>query len=308
MLLILRRETARQRRSIIRPSSSSCSSSSTTTTRIGGQCWRKEGKNPLTVIPRCPAGISRTTSTSSSTLFRVLGFLLLLAAAGGAEGSTNQQCDDAAVESCRRSLEACLLTEPALNPRTHCECTSLYYGYCLWEAGCAASTRMASCEEEMLTMGCEPEERALCGNNCLEPGQALQSDALILSVNNWSQYYLRVLVCQKALLSEHNKAWGMVVAEPCSDAELMVCDYWIAPESSYVPLAIPSNSTAVTLEYCHLDDENEGGEGGCVADPPPITFHGSPPDRWPRCLSTVNAPRSEPPPHLCEPWPTENFA
>lgn len=196
-------------------------------------------------------------------------------------GEYPASCNVQAARQCEHEFYLCrLYTGPANDPATMCRCGKDFYGNCLRQAGCMLHFQtfyepymvyMKQCINLIMQYDCP--DTTICAINCASSGNIDKSISKILPFNNYGPHYLRLRLCNHTVHPQKLTRYGIVYPATCSAMEeFQICSRWIAP-SSFVPVAIPINTTYMMVDYCDID--SEGNKRCRTSDPSPSRVYGN---------------------------------
>ena len=198
-------------------------------------------------------------------------------------------CDKVAAQVCEDQLLQCqLFTGPSDDPATMCACASTFFGECVRSAGCetdrqvgaltANEVYMKVCVDTIMKYDCP--DTTMCSMNCASEGVVDKDTAKIIPFNNYGEYYLRLKFCRRTVDQNTLKRYGLVYTGDCrKNADYQICTRWVPP-LTFVPVAIPADSTFIEIDSCNLTDS--GTVAVCEeVDPKPARVYGNQ-IIWPR--------------------------
>lgn len=189
-------------------------------------------------------------------------------------------CDESAAHTCEFELLQCqLFAGPSDDPETMCGCASSFFGDCLRRAGCETARQvgeltdhevyMKVCVDTIMKYDCQ--DTTMCAINCASE-TIVEPDAKIIPFNNYGEYYLRLKFCRREVDPIRLKRYGVVESGDCKKLEdYQVCTRWVPP-LTFVPVAIPLDTTFVEVDSCTLN----GTQYECrEVDPKPSRLYGN---------------------------------
>lgn len=92
----------------------------------------------------------------------------------------------------------------------------------------------------------------ICAINCAADTQIDRSTTKIIPFNNYGQYYLRTRICLTKIQEQRLQRYSVIQQVTCSDlSEFNICNRWVPP-SSFVPVALPINTTYIEIDSCEI--------------------------------------------------------
>mmetsp|Transcript_13444 Transcript_13444/g.22440 ORF Transcript_13444/g.22440 Transcript_13444/m.22440 type:complete len:285 (+) Transcript_13444:58-912(+) len=186
-------------------------------------------------------------------------------------------CDADAALQCENDFLLCkLFNGPANDKDTLCTCASVFYGSCLRLAGCETAREvgpltdheiyMKTCVDFIIENNCP--DPLICGMNCASDTDITTDEMKIIPFNNYGQEYLRVRTCLYKVHPQRLERYSTIVQVACSTmADFEVCSRFIPP-STFVPMALPLNTTYVEVDSCTVNPLSSGDPYICDANNP----------------------------------------
>lgn len=110
-----------------------------------------------------------------------------------------------------------------------------------------------------------------CAINCASDGIINAKLSKIIPFNNFGQYYLRIRICQNKVHLEKLKRYSTINMATCNRIKDFVsCSKWIPP-MTYVPVALPINTTYIEVDSCVIDSHGTR----CLETPGIVRVYGS---------------------------------
>jgi hypothetical protein len=107
-----------------------------------------------------------------------------------------------------------------------------------------------------MTYNCS--DSLICGINCASDASIDNSKTKIIPFNNYGSNYLRIRTCLYKVQQQQLSRYTTVQQVFCSSInEFEVCSRWIPP-STYVPVALPIETTYIEIDSCSIT--TNGGE------------------------------------------------
>lgn len=129
---------------------------------------------------------------------------------------------------------------------------------------------MATCVAFIMEHDCP--DPLICAINCASDYQIDTSTTKIIPFNNYGQYYLRTRVCLTKIQEQRLQRYSVIQQVTCSDlSDFNICNRWVPP-SSFVPVALPINTTYIEIDSCVI---NSDGSYTCLDDPAPQQVYGN---------------------------------
>lgn len=129
---------------------------------------------------------------------------------------------------------------------------------------------MKTCIDFIMDNNCP--DPMICGINCASQESVNLDTVKIIPFNNYGQYYLRVKTCVFKVHPNKLERYSTVDQVACSTPDdFQVCSRFIPP-SSFVPVALPIDTTYIEIDSCIIDSN---GTYACVSDPPPARVYGN---------------------------------
>jgi hypothetical protein len=204
-------------------------------------------------------------------------FLYFSVSFGQFGGEFPPGCNETYAKICEQEfLECRLFRGPADDPPTMCECGKEFYGDCIRRAGCEFHVEFdplgkneiyeKKCVDHVVKYDCE--DTLMCGLNCASGGTINSTTAKIIPFNNYGATYLRLRFCDRIVHPSRLAKYSTVVPVPCEElSDFLVCVRWIPP-LTFIPVAIPANTTYMEIDYCEEDYCHE-------TDPKPARVYGN---------------------------------
>lgn len=115
----------------------------------------------------------------------------------------------------------------------------------------------------------------ICGINCASDEQIDTSTTKVIPFNNYGQYYLRIKTCLFKVHEARYKKYSRVEQKFCSSSDYQICSRWIPP-SSFVPVALPINTTYIEIDSCQVTVTNSTYSSyACLNNPAPVRVYGN---------------------------------
>jgi len=195
-------------------------------------------------------------------------------------------CDETAALQCEYDFLICkLFNGPANDAKTLCDCAKQFYGSCIREAGCETAKEvgpltqheiyMKTCVDFIMTYNCP--DPLICGINCASNDNIDKSTTKIIPFNNYGQYYLRIRTCLLKIREQRLSRYSLIQQGACSAiSDYEVCSRWIPP-STFVPVALPINTTYVAVDSCIITKDIATGARlfECLDNPAPVIIYGN---------------------------------
>lgn len=129
---------------------------------------------------------------------------------------------------------------------------------------------MATCVAFIMEHDCP--DPLICSINCASDEQIDSSTTKIIPFNNYGQYYLRTRVCLTKIQEQRLQRYSVIQQVTCSDlSDFSICNRWVPP-SSFVPVALPINTTYIEIDSCVV---NSDGTYTCLDTPGPQQVYGN---------------------------------
>lgn len=187
-------------------------------------------------------------------------------------------CNETYAKICEQEfLECRLFRGPADDPPTMCSCGQEFYGDCLRRAGCEFNLEfdplgnneiyIKKCVDHVVKYDCQ--DTLMCGLNCASVGN-IPNDTIakIIPFNNYGATYLRLRFCDRIVHPSRLSKYSRVEPVPCEKlTDFLICIRWIPP-LTFIPVAIPANTTYMEIDYCQKDFCYE-------TDPKPARVYGN---------------------------------
>eukprot|EP00601_Ochromonadales_sp_CCMP2298_P009865 CAMPEP_0173256226 /NCGR_PEP_ID=MMETSP1142-20121109/23027_1 /TAXON_ID=483371 /ORGANISM="non described non described, Strain CCMP2298" /LENGTH=271 /DNA_ID=CAMNT_0014190081 /DNA_START=123 /DNA_END=936 /DNA_ORIENTATION=+ len=172
-------------------------------------------------------------------------------------------CNEAAAIQCEREFLLCkLFNGPADDKDTLCSCAAVFYGDCLRSAGCETAREvgplsanliyMKTCVDFIIENNCP--DPLICATNCASD-RSINTDIMkIIPFNNYGQRYLRIRTCLFKYHTQRLERYSTIEQVACSSlSDFEVCSRLIPP-NTYVPVALPLNTTYIEIDSCDVID------------------------------------------------------
>lgn len=178
------------------------------------------------------------------------------------QGLASAVCDPNAAQQCEYDMLTCILfSGPANDANANCNCGKTYHGQCLRDAGCNFAKEVGAltqsqiyvktCVDLILQYDCP--DVLICAVNCASQQQINVTTSKIIPFNNYGEYYLRIRMCNRKINDKRYAQYAMVQAGYCNDiSEYSSCSRFIPPRT-FIPLAIPIDTTYIEVDPCHQD-------------------------------------------------------
>ena len=192
------------------------------------------------------------------------------------------ECDPIAAIQCEYEFLQCrLFSGPADDAPTMCACGEHFYGDCIRRAGCEMTREFdplgndeiyaKKCVDHIIKYDCP--STLMCSTNCASAGSVNRDTAKIIPFNNYGPYYLRLRFCDRIVHPQKKNRYATVQPVACHDiSDFLICSRWVPP-LTFVPVAIPSNTTYIEVDYC--ENDNAGNRFCHVTEPSPSRVYGN---------------------------------
>lgn len=193
-------------------------------------------------------------------------------------------CDEVAALQCEYEFLLCKLFHgPANDPETLCYCASIFYGSCLRMAGCETAREvgpltkhqiyMKTCVDFIMTYNCP--NSLICAINCASNTTIDQATTKIIPFNNYGQKHLRIRTCLSKVHDQRLQRYSTIQQVACSSiSDFEVCSRWIPP-STYVPVALPIDTTYIEIDSCTITSDGERDVYSCPDNVQPARVYGN---------------------------------
>lgn len=223
-------------------------------------------------------------------LLAVFGIQGISAQSGGYLGAFPLGCDEGAALICEYEFLLCkLFNGPANDKETLCNCAADFYGSCLRLAGCEVAKEvgpltlhqiyMKTCVDFIMDNNCP--DPLICATNCASDEKIDVDSMKIIPFNNYGIYYLRIRTCLHKVHPERLSRYSSIDLNACVDlTDFEPCTRFIPP-LTFVPVALPLNTTYVEIDKCRvISTVDQGGYNDlttfeCLTDETPARIYGN---------------------------------
>jgi hypothetical protein len=113
---------------------------------------------------------------------------------------------------------------------------------------------MKACVTFIMTYDCP--NSMICSINCASDAEVDLASTKIIPFNNYGTSYLRVRTCLGKVQQQQLSRYSIVQQVFCKTVEdFQVCSRWIPP-STYVPVALPVETTYIEIDSCSITYNN----------------------------------------------------
>lgn len=129
---------------------------------------------------------------------------------------------------------------------------------------------MSTCVDFIIEYDCA--DATMCAINCASDTTIDRSNTKIIPFNNYGQYYLRTRICLAKVQEQRLQRYSVIQQVTCSStSDFSICNRWIPP-SSFVPVALPINTTYIEIDSCIITNN---GSYSCLKTPGPQQVYGN---------------------------------
>lgn len=129
---------------------------------------------------------------------------------------------------------------------------------------------MKTCIDFIIENNCP--DPMICGINCASQESVELDSVKIIPFNNYGQYYLRIKSCVYKTHPNKLERYSTIDQVACTNLEeFQSCSRFIPP-SSFVPVALPIDTTYVEIDSCVVDSNNTYT---CLSNPAPVRVYGN---------------------------------
>lgn len=117
---------------------------------------------------------------------------------------------------------------------------------------------MKTCVDFIIENNCP--DPLICSINCASDRSIDTKIMKIIPFNNYGNSYLRIRTCLFKVHEQRLQRYSNIVQGACSTlSEFEVCSRFIPP-MTFVPVALPINTTYIEIDSCKVIGTAEGGE------------------------------------------------